>query len=325
MAASDRFALLTDAILQHRHHLARVENAVVRDLLAPLQDVLEDAVERLRTISPARRSQLLDLVAEILGQLTRGYQTLGQTVPTALTNIAAAEAAFDLALLRRALGGGVTLGTVQAEALAATGWRAALARQAADLASALRVSTSLALTSGEGPQGIAARFSRSASLAQSAAEGMTREAIAETATAIDLQVFGLTGDEARPIWLSTLDDVTCLVCAERDTLLIDEVGEAPPAHRNCRCAVGLAEPGIPRADRRRRANPGGWVRVRTYETWLRRQSAEFQRDALGPSRYALFKKGKLSLRSFVDDGRTLSLAELERQHTRIFADLGLAG
>jgi hypothetical protein len=151
---------------------------------------------------------------------------------------------------------------------------------------------------------------------------MVREHVAATASTVDVHVFGLVGGEARPIWLSTLDGDTCVVCAERDTQSLEELdGERPPAHQNCRCVVAVAEPGIPRAARRRRADPGGTVRVRTYETWLRRQSAGFQRETLGPSRYSLFRKGKLPLRAFVDDGRTLNLDDLRQRHARIFEEV----
>jgi hypothetical protein len=321
---ADRFARIADAMLRHRHFLARVENATVRALLGPLQAVLEEAVERLQDLaeSAAARRQVLELAAEITGQLVRAYRQLGQTVPSSLAAIAAAEAAFDFGLSQRALGGGVTLGTVQLERLAATGWRASLSRQAADAANALRASVSLALAGGEGAAGVASRFGRAAYLATSAAEGMTREAIAETVTAVDVHVIGLMDeDDAVPMWLSTLDDVTCLECAVNDGRVLEEIGDEPPAHRNCRCVVVPWERGLPRTMRERAAEPGGRVHVRDYSSWFNRQSAAFQREALGPSRYALFKKGKLPLRSFVDDGDTLTLAELAQRHEQIFAEL----
>ena len=53
----------------------------------------------------------------------------------------------------------------------------------------------------------------------------------------------------------------------------------------------------------------------TFEAWLKSLSAADQESVLGPSRYRLWKKGKLDLRDFVTSkGRKLTLSELARRH-----------
>jgi SPP1 gp7 family putative phage head morphogenesis protein len=56
----------------------------------------------------------------------------------------------------------------------------------------------------------------------------------------------------------------------------------------------------------------------TYEQWLKRQPAAFQKDVLGAKRYDLFSKGKISMDRFVDEasGREYTLAELRAQAAR---------
>lgn len=50
----------------------------------------------------------------------------------------------------------------------------------------------------------------------------------------------------------------------------------------------------------------------TYDQWLRRQSAAFQDDILGPTRGRLFREG-MTLDRFVDHtGRRVTLDELDR-------------
>jgi hypothetical protein len=62
----------------------------------------------------------------------------------------------------------------------------------------------------------------------------------------------------------------------------------------------------------------------TYGEFLKRQSAQFQNDVLGPTRAALFRKGGLSLDSFVDrSGREIPLSELAKFEADAFRAAGL--
>jgi hypothetical protein len=62
----------------------------------------------------------------------------------------------------------------------------------------------------------------------------------------------------------------------------------------------------------------------TYTEWFERQSAEFQRDVLGPSRFKLYSDSDLTLDKFAgDDYRKLTLKELVRKDRQAFLDAGL--
>lgn len=51
----------------------------------------------------------------------------------------------------------------------------------------------------------------------------------------------------------------------------------------------------------------------TYEDWLKRKPAEFQKEVLGPGKYRLWKQGKISLRDLIDQkGNPLTIEELRR-------------
>lgn len=71
-------------------------------------------------------------------------------------------------------------------------------------------------------------------------------------------------------------------------------------------------------------NIGGGVPPTTYETFLRRQSAAFQDEVLGPTKGLLFRRGKLPLDNFVDDtGKTLTLEQLRDQNRALWKRLNL--
>lgn len=62
----------------------------------------------------------------------------------------------------------------------------------------------------------------------------------------------------------------------------------------------------------------------TYDSWLRRQSHDFQDDVLGPTRARIFRRGDLTLDRFVNrQGDELTLAELARRETDAFRSAGL--
>lgn len=61
-----------------------------------------------------------------------------------------------------------------------------------------------------------------------------------------------------------------------------------------------------------------------YETFLRRQSKEFQEDVLGKTKARLFRRGDLTLDKFVDrQGNELNLSELASRERQAFVDAGL--
>ena len=105
-------------------------------------------------------------------------------------------------------------------------------------------------------------------------------------------------------WLSVLDKRTTPVCQARDGKIYP-IGSPirPPAHFRCRSVFEMVvkpEYRVPDQTRTRSAMDGPVPEKVNYESWLKSQPADVQREILGDSRYELFAKGGLSLDNFVD-------------------------
>lgn len=116
------------------------------------------------------------------------------------------------------------------------------------------------------------------------------------------------------LYSATLDSRTTLTCSGFDGQLFP-VGEGPhpPLHYRCRSLrvpVIKDEFQVPGFEGERASQFGPVSSRTTYDGFLRRQSAEFQDEVLGPKRAALFRDG-MPVKTFTDDdGRVLSLREL---------------
>ena len=111
--------------------------------------------------------------------------------------------------------------------------------------------------------------------------------------------------------IATLDARTCLVCANLDGKLYKTLKEAQPVilHRGDRCLL------LPyfNIEGETRASKDGYVSSKvTYSDWLGEQDEKTQREVLGKTRFEMFKSGT-KINQFVDNGRILTLAELENQ------------
>lgn len=141
-------------------------------------------------------------------------------------------------------------------------------------------------------------------------------------------------------WVAVLDDTTCPICQELDGQIfpLDAV-DPPPAHPSCRCfLLGLfgdetrmamskkhGKKFARMAAAHRAKFTGKAPRRQRYETWLRAQPADVQNEALGPTRAALFRRGKLHLSRFVTDRRhILTLDELKKRDKTAFKRAGIS-
>jgi hypothetical protein len=112
-------------------------------------------------------------------------------------------------------------------------------------------------------------------------------------------------------WLSTLDLRSCPVCASRDLVIYKRLEDVPtiPAHRACRCVLLPYIKGFEGIEGDRAAMEGPVSDKMTYDQWLRQQPDEFVKEALGASRFKMFKEG-MSINSFVSGNHILTLKEL---------------
>lgn len=149
----------------------------------------------------------------------------------------------------------------------------------------------------------------------------------------------------KELYVATLDSRTTPICQSLDGKVFKRgSGPVPPIHINCRSirvpvingrAVGTRPAnatternlGDLRGPARRRAVEklvGQVPADTTYQQWLSRQNVAFQNDVLGPTRGVLFRKGGLTLDSFVDSsGNQYTLRELFERETSAFSRAGV--
>lgn len=154
-------------------------------------------------------------------------------------------------------------------------------------------------------------------------------------------VFSALGFDYRKV-VATLDGKTCPICSERDgdVYKVGENYNPPPWHFRTRTIiVGCDKDGfisgkrpfvadtrsvkdIPKDER---SGIIGQVDANTtYKEFFDRQSAEFQREVLGPTKYKLYEEGNFPLSKFVDPlNREYTIAELRELDAATFKRLGL--
>ncbi|MEX2444495.1 MAG: minor capsid protein [Alkalispirochaeta sp.] len=122
-------------------------------------------------------------------------------------------------------------------------------------------------------------------------------------------------------YVATLDSRTTLICASLDGRVLPmHEGPRPPQHFGCRSTTtpivkSFRELGIDLNDAPEgtRASMNGQVPEKlTYSQWLKQQPAAIQREVLGERRYQMYRDGT-GIDRFVRDGRVLTLKELERR------------
>ena len=136
-------------------------------------------------------------------------------------------------------------------------------------------------------------------------------------------------------WLSTLDGIICVRCVARSGAQWDLDfkpinGTTVPfvrqgdLHVNCRCLVlpilksyaELGAPDIQEPPKGTRASDLGQVDADlTFSGFLKRHSAEYQNELLGPGRAAMWRKGTITLQDLLNfQGNPLTLKQLSAKY-----------
>lgn len=196
-------------------------------------------------------------------------------------------------------------------------------KKAAEIIGEIQIGSSL----GETSQQISRRLTGIHQLQQDQASSLVRTMTNHIASTARVEVLKANDDILKGMRrIATLDSKTTLYCMSIDQTVIPLDGPKPPYHWGCRTSLvpvlkdefareipGSTRPSI---------GPDGVALVSSktsYQEWLARQPAAFQRDILGPNRYALFSKGELSLDKFIDDnGKTLTLQQLREREAMAF-------
>ena len=135
---------------------------------------------------------------------------------------------------------------------------------------------------------------------------------------------------------ATLDGRTSLYCATHDGVKydVDKPYPAPPYHPNCRTVLlpdvggmrvrpyvadSRAVKDIPQGER---DGLIGQTSGATFGSWFAEQSAAFQREWLGPTRFKLYNEGHFPLDRFVDpQGKTYTIEQLRERDRATFNEL----
>jgi len=156
------------------------------------------------------------------------------------------------------------------------------------------------------------------------------------ANAARMEVWERNGDLVKKYqWVSTLDRRTTQQCKSLDGRQFEAgKGPMPPIHPNCRsttiAVLGSEWDWLDEGGTRASSgpNPGYVPAEETYYDWLKKQPAEFQTVALGPTRATLFRNGGLTPERFAElnlgrDFEPLTLAEMRRIEPEAFNRAGL--
>lgn len=332
---------LLDAILRHRHYVLRVENAIILNLLGPLNDAKKAVLAELAALAARegalsdfgrmRRAQLLELERRIENAITFAAQeTLTRSLGD-FRRFAEREVEVQNKLLAREIPRGIILDLTGPDAarveeilrtpLGGELWELRIVRNYGAMVAGMQRDLSTSLMLGEGIGQAVRRLERTVNtvgrnrlitLARSEIQRVANATAAETYRANRSVIKGTQVYE-------TLDDRTCLICATKDGKFHDLAStDLPPYHAACRGFVApvtksLTEMGLALDDfpPSTRASMNGQVpETVTYPEWFGRQSPQFQRDWLGPTRYELFRAGVLSIDDMVRDLRILPIDEL---------------
>ena len=349
---------IRDLEIRHQVGIQRLSSGVLKKLI-PLLDradaeIVAKLIERGATLegsfTSVRLQKLLDAVRDINHA---AHVEAGRALTKELTAIGAYEAGFQQRLIGSALPitwdfVSPTAETLKAAVRARPFQGRLLKEWVSELDAAkarrLRDAIRLGVVQGETVDQIVRRVRGTKALnytdgvmqiGRRGAEAMVRTAVAHTTSAARDEFNAANADLiASEQWVATLDTRTCPHCMGLDGQKFElGKGTKTPAHIGCRCVrvpvtkswrelgfdIDDLAPGT-------RASMNGQVSAtETYGTWLKKQPASVQDEALGPSRGALFRKGKLPVDRFTNRaGDELTLDQLRRMENEAFAASGLA-
>jgi len=169
------------------------------------------------------------------------------------------------------------------------------------------------------------------------ADTIVHTAVQHVATVARMETLQANSDiVARVQWVATLDNRTCVRCGALDLVEFEiDKGPRPPLHPRCRCTVTAVLKDQFAALQRGRVRPsvgpdGAEQQAGTlkYYDWLKRQPAEFQDFAIGPTRGRLLRNGGLTSDRFAQlqlDKRfmPMGLDEARRIEPLAFLEAGI--
>jgi len=348
---------LRDATLSHALGLQRLTNEEVRKILRLLDAVDRDLLRQLRKRlevqqvlgfdrGPVTTLRLQAIRAENRALARELQNKVGRVLRKDLEAISAYESSFTVDLLKRYTGGlGISWTRPDAGLLRAivtekpfqgallSKWFSGLTTQKGR---AVERAISLGIAQGETVPQIMKRVRDRLDVSRRDAEAVVRTAVGHV-TQGARQTTYVENSDVVPAWVwgSTFDSRTTDICIRRDGLEYshknEPVGHDVPAlggpgkaHWRCRSqriprVASWQELGLEGLTDEQKAYLNGKPSTKlTYEQFLKKQTAAFQDDALGPERARLFREGKLPLAGlYSKDGRFLTLDALRRSDSSL--------
>lgn len=330
---------ILDSQLRHSIYIERYKTGVLLDILALLDKSNDDLTELIAarlvkieqrgyTLSATETKRLQKLLAEIVAKRDEVFAVIEAQLSGELVEFAQYEADFQVRLHENV---GVTLSGVPSNAqlkaiVTAQPFEGRLLKawvrnnQTADL-NRIQDAINIGITQNQTTDQIvrrlrgtkAARYEDGLlAISKRDTSAVVRTAVSHVQSRAKAEVYQANADIVKA-WqhLSTLDSRTSPTCMALDHRIYRDVAAVkwPPLHWNCRSIVMAFFEGDERGDR---ASQFGPVPGSTdYDTFLRRQSKEFQNDVLGIERARLYRKSGQPVKKFIDEtGQFYTLAQL---------------
>lgn len=185
---------------------------------------------------------------------------------------------------------------------------------------------------------IIAKMEEAFGMANRTAETLVRTHIASINNRAAEDIYKANADIVSKVeWSATFEVAmngrgTCLQCAALNgqTWELKEEHPDPPIHPNCRCFIlpktkSYKELGLNIDEMERSLKPytereanrkiieAGQMSGESFEKFLNSRAEKYKKDLLGPSRYAMLKKGDVQFKDFVDKNGQLRLLTKDRE------------
>jgi SPP1 gp7 family putative phage head morphogenesis protein len=349
MTANDE---IRDRAIAHQIYLLRYESGVTRKILKVLSQADKDLISQLSDLESTMPIAEIDARLEgIRNIISASLEEASRDLASELTDLAEYEANHQEQVIRDSTPVELNIVSPSAETLIAAveskPFEGKILKEWIDKLDEdsyirIRDAVRMGIVEGESYGQITKRVIGTKALNYSdgvtalnmrQAQALVSTAVAHTANEARQTFYGANNDLIKGVqWVSTLDARTTPICQSRDgTVFPVDSGPRPPAHFRCRSSTApilksWKELGIDmeEAPSGTRASMDGQVpEAETYQTWLKKKSATFQDDVLGPTRGKLFREG-LSLDRFVDQsGKEYTLKQLRSKDSTMFRKAGI--
>lgn len=332
-----------DAVTRHQIYILRYGNGLYKDLIQYLTRAIKEAKSALIDLDGGYSQQIR--LKQLQDDLSAIYKEMHDQGIDLFNEFASYEASFNVKLLDQLTKADVEITPAKVEGIATqplklevgqgiqtvniTGALQALGlKQSADILSEI----SLGKANDESIRDIGKRIESGAIKYKQQLQAVTLTLTNHVATQTRLDTYKANSDIVEGWrWVSTLDSRTTKLCQAMDQVIQPfDATLKPPAHYRCRSTlVPVIKPQYALDVEFKRPAVGAdgiqQVSAKTsYQDWLKRQPASFQKDVLGTTRAKLFKDGKLTLDQFIDDeGNTLTLKELKQKEPEAFKRAGV--